>query len=79
MNEQWAVIRIDSDEGGAPIVDVLMVYDGPNAQRDAYRHRDRLIRQQQKGNGLQSITQISGDIEYVVRRVGDPRGDEDKV
>lgn len=72
MHARWVLLKIDCDESGEPIVEVLKVFEGPTAETDAYRFRNQLM-----ASGVFSrmsyITRIAGDVvRYEVKKVKEP-------
>ena len=66
-NQQWALVKVDSDGSGEPTVKVLMVYEGPDAQIIAFKHRSKLM----QGDVTQSMTCVKDTVMYIVCPVGE--------
>jgi hypothetical protein len=66
--EQWVVIRLDFLESGFPVVMVMDLFEGVNAEKRAYSCRQLLERQNLKKTS--SHTRVTGDASYIVRKVG---------
>ena len=76
MYTSWSVLKIDFDGAGQPLIDVLKVFSGPDAEQAAYVYKAHLENPDDSNVHL-SMTRVKETVIYVVRQVGVKPDDED--